>query len=73
MHQTQIYIEFSKEKNIIYTANSSGCISTWDIEKIFEKSFNQKMYQRDSFKLVYKEKPIYEQVDLTYMLNIDEL
>ena len=31
------------------------------------------MYHRDSYKVVYRDKPLYEQMDLTYLLNIDDL
>jgi len=31
------------------------------------------MNNRDSYKLVYHDKPLYEQMDLTYLLNIDDL
>ena len=32
--EVQIFIDFSEEKNVLFTGTSSGIISCWDVDKI---------------------------------------
>ncbi|EWS75142.1 cyclic nucleotide-binding domain protein (macronuclear) [Tetrahymena thermophila SB210] len=69
----QIHIEYSEEKNTLYTANSQGIICCWNVEKIFSKLFESQYINKKSFEKALKQDPIREQLDVTCMLNIESL
>jgi hypothetical protein len=58
VQEIQIHIEYSSEKQVLYTVSKEGVMYSWNMNKILDQNFKLKMTEKGSYKYILYSDPI---------------